>query len=133
MDEEDNKKKGKKFPSRIVSVPDNYRVVINMGERDGIIIGQRFVIYTLSENDIIDPVTKENLGKLENFKGTGKVIHVQYKMATIESDMAKSDTKNIFSRNPILPFLRDVREEELKKDIIMPFDSPDISDFVKPI
>lgn len=59
-------------------------VIINGGSKAGIKLGDRFLIYSLGE-DIIDQETKENLGPLEIVKGTGRITHVQEKMATLEN------------------------------------------------
>lgn len=70
---------------KVLQVIDNYKVVINKGERDGVKNNQRFLIYYLGKEDIIDEDTGENLGKIEYVIGKGKVIHLQDTMATIES------------------------------------------------
>lgn len=65
----------------------SYQLVLNGGEADGIKEGFRFLIYSIG-NEIFDPNDeKKSLGKLEVVKGTGKVIHVQEHMCTIESNM----------------------------------------------
>ncbi len=71
----------------VAKVVDRYTVILNKGARDGIRTGQRFLIYAFGDEDIIDPETKENLGRVEIVKGTGKVTHVQDKLATVASDM----------------------------------------------
>ena len=76
-------KKTKSF--KVVKVIDEFTLVINIGSDDEIEKGQRFLVYSISPDDIIDPDTNESLGKLEIVKGTGTVTHVQEKMATIES------------------------------------------------
>ena len=62
------------------------RVVINVGTTDGVKVGQRYLIYELSDKEIVDPVTEESLGKLEIPKGTGRIVHAQDRMAVLESD-----------------------------------------------
>lgn len=73
----------KKEP-KIASIVDQFRVVINAGRADGIRSGQRFLIYKIGD-EIIDPDTNESLGRLEVIKGIGEVIHVQEKMATLQT------------------------------------------------
>ena len=70
--------------AKIATVVDEYRVVINAGRADGVRMGQRFLIYKIG-GEILDPDTKESLGKLEIIIGTGEVIHVQDKMATLQT------------------------------------------------
>ncbi|WP_419778749.1 hypothetical protein [Maridesulfovibrio sp.] len=74
------------FPAKVVCVPDDYSIVINRGAEHNIKLGQRFIIYGLSRDEITDPDTGESLGFLEIVRGTGVVSHVQPKMATIASD-----------------------------------------------
>lgn len=70
--------------AKIASVVDQYRVVINVGRVDGVKVGQRFLIYKIGD-EVIDPDTKGSLGRLEVVKGIGEVIHVQEKMATLQT------------------------------------------------
>lgn len=71
-------------PAKIASVVDQFRVVINAGRVNGIKVGQRFLIYKIGE-EVVDPDSKESLGRLEVIKGIGEVIHVQEKMATLQT------------------------------------------------
>jgi hypothetical protein len=68
----------------VLKVLDPYRLVINVGSNAGITEKDRFLIYELGE-ELIDPETKEVLGRLEIVKGTGKPTHIQEKLTTIES------------------------------------------------
>ena len=121
----------KSFPATVVRLVNRYTLVINRGHLDGIKNGQRFLIYRLSEDEIVDPETGENLGRLETVKGTGKVIHVQERISTIESDKRGSPTRSIIRRNPI--FAYGVEEMITPSDEIISFDDPQIGDRAKPI
>lgn len=70
---------------RVARAISGTRIVLNKGEQDGITLGQRFLIFGLGE-EIFDPQTKERLGRLEEIRGTVRVIHLQPKIATAESD-----------------------------------------------
>src|SRR3990172_5886283 len=70
--------------AKIASVIDEYRVVINAGKKDGVEIGHRFLIYKIGD-EIFDPDRKESLGRIEVVKGKGEVIHVQDRMATLQT------------------------------------------------
>src|SRR6266508_2456411 len=83
------------FPCTVVEVIDDYTVVINRGSRDGIRGGQRFVIYAQSSEQIRDPESGELLGYLEIVKGTGKVTHLQERLATVESDKTDEAKKRV--------------------------------------
>lgn len=124
-----------KFPAIVANIINDYKIVINRGIEHEIRLGQRFLIYNLSNEQIIDPVTKESLGYLEIVKGTGKVIHVQEKMATVESDKTEiSKTIITKKRSPYLPppVLGDPIEE-ISSPKQVPFDSVQVGDKAKPI
>lgn len=59
--------------------------VLNKGRNHGIEEHHKFIILEIG-NDIIDPETGENLGPLEIVKGRVKVLHIQDKITTLESD-----------------------------------------------
>lgn len=69
----------------IVRILDQYRVVINLGKKDGVSENMKFIIYELGE-EIRDPIGRKSLGQLELVKGRIKIIHVQEKMSIGESD-----------------------------------------------
>lgn len=70
--------------AKIADIIDKYRVVINIGSNNGVKMGQRYLIYKIGE-EILDPDSKESLGNLEIIKGKGEVIHVQERMATLQT------------------------------------------------
>lgn len=71
---------------RVAHVIDDHSLVLNVGEFDGIENGQRFLIYGLSDDEIIDPQTGRSLGRLEIVRGTGYVSYIQKRMCIITSD-----------------------------------------------
>jgi len=120
------------FPAIVVKILNDYKLVINRGERDGIKLGQRFLIYNLDKKNIIDPETEENLGRLEIVRGTGKVINLQEKLATIESlTKARSDRTVIKRRDPLR--LSMTEETIIPSDELLPFEDASIGDKAKPI
>ena len=135
----EDKQKEKLFPATVVKVLDGYKVAINRGSLHKISIGQRFLMYILSNEEIIDPDNGKSLGYLEIVKGRGKVTHVQEKMSTIESDEKETSSKRITRgpyTNPLAKALSSWgREEEVEiiKPSFVPFDDPQIGDKVKPI
>ena len=63
---------------KIVHVSDdNCDVSLNVGSINGVQEGDKFLVYSLSDHEIVDPDTGESLGYLEFVKGTGEVVHVQ--------------------------------------------------------
>ena len=124
----------KKSPIVVVEVIDDYKVVINLGSEHGISENDMFLIYSLNKYDIIDPITDDNLGKLEIVKGIGKVIHVQNKMSTLESTSYISPLekrviklKSPFSFENQKEILQELQAKQL------PFDNIRVLDHAKPI
>jgi len=133
-----NKQKEKVFPATVVKVLDGYKVAINRGSSHKISIGQRFLIYILSNEEIIDPDNGKSLGYLEIVKGRGKVTHVQEKMSTIESDEKETFSERIIKKpyvNPMVEALSYWGKKEVAniKPSSIPFDDPQIGDKAKPI
>ena len=120
---------------KIATILNDYKVVINAGAENGVCTGQRYLIYALSDDEILDPDTGKSLGYLEIVKGTGIVTHVQNNMATLESDTYKNfSTKYRKPTNAILkPYFSSPSEEIETERRQMPFDDPDIGDFVKQV
>jgi len=125
-----------KFPATVVFIQDDEKkVTINRGSEDGINKGDRFLIYSIGE-ELFDPETKESLGMLEIVKGTGKVVHVQPRLATIESDKLSAPNKTVTKKkNPYSYIAYSGYEEEVisgEKEVI-PFEDPTKGDKAKPI
>ena len=70
---------------RIAEVLSDSQLVLNAGENHGIQKGDEFIVYGLSNNEIIDPATQRSLGKLELYRGTGQIIYVQDTMSIIQA------------------------------------------------
>ena len=74
--------------AKIVKIVDEYKFVINRGSSDNVKLGANFLVFRLGDN-VIDPLTNEDLGKLEEVRGRARVIHVQERMSTLESTETK--------------------------------------------
>lgn len=121
------------FPAKVVHVQDEYTVAINRGYIHDIKKEQKFLVYGLSKDDIIDPDTKENLGKLEIVRGIGKVTHVQPKVSTITSSERYPGARRIIkTRSPIYTFQK---SEEIVNEPghLMEFEDAQVGDLAKPI
>lgn len=117
---------------KVVKVIDEFNAVINYGSNDGAQKGQKFLIYALSDEEIIDPDTNESLGFLEIVRGTGEVINVQERMSTIKSATYKKTPPNIVHKRD--PFSIGTTETvEQFEPTQLPFVSIQISDFAKQI
>lgn len=66
---------------RVAKVLDEFSVVLNAGGDDGVRPGMVFAIFTLGEK-IVDPDSKDILGRLEVVKGRVRIEHVQANMCT---------------------------------------------------
>ncbi|MEM7593335.1 MAG: hypothetical protein AAF383_17770 [Cyanobacteria bacterium P01_A01_bin.83] len=126
---EQSKSKPQIFPATIARIITPTRIVINRGAEHGVKKGQKMLVYSLDENEILDPNTGESLGRLEIYKGTGKIIHVQEKMSTLESDRDKYAEE--FSKSLSAPFFRSFPSQDRNESI--PFENPQVGDLVKPI
>lgn len=134
-----------KGPIKVTKVLNDCKVVINRGSNDGIKKGQKFLIYTLSDEEIIDIDTRASLGFLEIVKGIGRVTHVQEEIATLESDERISNEKktirttsnksNLYGLAAAFPSSGPTVEEEIivEPPEIKPFEDPQVGDKVKPI
>lgn len=110
----------------VVNVIDKYKLAINLGQRDNINLGDKFLVYYLSQEDIIDPETNESLGKLEYVVGKGKVIHIQEKMSIIESIEEKIENKKTITKTNSNIFYP--KQEEVIQPTVthMPFEYPKV-------
>ena len=70
--------------AKVISVLDEYKVVINKGSNDGVTSEDVFLVYRLG-NELFDPDTKESLGVLEIVCGEGKPEHIQEKITTLKT------------------------------------------------
>lgn len=115
-------------------IDEGRKLVLNIGENDGVKIGDTFLIYSESKEEILDPITKKSLGKLEIVKGKGRVTHVQPKICTIESINKKEKTKTTEHTIPRTIFFgENQRTEKETIEVILPFENPQIGDLAKEI
>ena len=118
----------------VAYVVNDSRVVLNRGRLDGVKIGQRFLVFGIGR-EIEDPRTKAKLGRLESVRGTGRVVHVQDHLATINSDMSVPGKKVVKKPTPlgVAVWPSQYIEEEQEPPIPIGFSDPDIGDYAKPV
>lgn len=118
---------------RVAKVLSGTRLVLNVGSDDGIKKDSRFLVYSIGDEDIIDPITGNSLGKLEYVKGTGHVIHLQEKMCTIETFRKDSRKRVIHRKDPFLWGIggMETETEEIPADELEEFDNVMIGDNAK--
>ncbi len=127
---ETERNKDEATPVIVVEVIDADTVAINRGKRDGIRAGERFLIYRRG-SEIIDPLTKEDLGVLEIPLGTGSVVHVQEKIAIIKSDKKRRIEKQV-DKTGGYEGLRFLIPPEIEYTTeLVPFDYPEVGDLAK--
>jgi len=90
----------KAFPATVIQVLSEHKVVINRGTEHGLKEGDRFLVYGLGQEELRDPETGEPLGLLEIVRGTGKVVHAQEKIATVQSIMEQKSGRKVVQRKP---------------------------------
>jgi hypothetical protein len=73
-----------RYFATVVKVIDKFTVVINAGSDRNVELDARFVLVGLGDV-IVDPDTGLALEHLELVRGTGRVIHVQQKICTLQS------------------------------------------------
>ena len=125
---------------KVARVIDNFTLVLNKGAADGVKEGQRFLVYGTGEV-IADPDTGDSLGRLEIVRGTGKVTHLQEKMATIGSDMSSDPSRTVRKTQQNAPSwlsamargLSTSQEIELRPPQKVPFENAAVGDAAKPI
>ena len=115
---------------KVARVIDDYTLVINRGSENGAALGDRVLIYAIGE-EIEDPDTGESLGALELVRGTGKVTHLQPKMATVGSDM-EVPPRRVITRGPGITSLFQTATETLPA-VAIAFEDPEIGDRVRPL
>lgn len=82
-------------PARVAKVLDPFQIVLNKGEKDGVGLGESFLVYGIG-SEVEDPVTGRNLGPVELVRGQGKVIHLQESISILRS----SEERPVYSPNP---------------------------------
>lgn len=132
--EEQAKEASSTFPAIVAKVVSEYTIVINRGARDGVKVGQRLQIYSVSDEEIPDPETGEALEHLELIKGTGTVTHVQETMATLKSDQYEQvGRRTVTRKGGILTFGGDLQETFEPSRELVAFEDPSVGDKARPI
>src|SRR5690606_36720925 len=118
---------------KVVKIITPYQVVINAASDMGLKKGQRFLIYALGEM-IHDPDTGEALEQLETVNGTGTIVHLQAKIATVESNMTVETPRTIKRTSglgSLIVIYGNTEVTELSRNE-KPFSEPQIGDLVRP-
>ena len=105
--------------ARVAHVLDMYTFIINRRSKDGVQIGQNFLIFRLGDR-IMDPKSGEDLGVLELVRGRARVTHVQDQMSTLETTDVETIPGKVkkFRRNSmtgLMAFTGAAREEVIEE------------------
>jgi hypothetical protein len=84
-----------------LEVEEPWEVVINIGEDDGVELGQHYVIFSLGP-ELTDPKSCKSLGHFEQVRGIGVVSHVQKTMCKLRSTRTKQVPINLTSIAAVL-------------------------------
>jgi hypothetical protein len=129
--------------SKVAKVVNTYSVVLNVGQNEGVDIGDDYILYRVGE-DILDPDTGESLGAYEQIVGRGTITHVQDLMSTLVSSeikesgrkvvrkYAKSPTSALWGLGPNFSMPSEEVIEEPEK-ILRPFSNAEVGDFAKKV
>ena len=105
-------------PIRVAEIISNSQIVLNIGIVDGASKGDEYIIYEISDNDIIDPNTGGSLGRLEIYKGIGQIIYLQDTMCILQA----------IDNSPLAFF----NSRLATKSPDIKFSSPKVGDYAKP-
>lgn len=83
--------------AKVAKVLTQYKVILNVGARDGINVGDDFIIYRIGD-EVQDPDTGESLGVYEEIIGRGTVTHLQDAISTLESSDVKQSGRKVIKR-----------------------------------
>lgn len=110
---------------QVVKVIDEFSVVINRGDMDGVEYGDRFLVYEVGE-ELFDPDTGESLGNIEIVKGRGKPRHIQDRLTTLES----LESEQVLRRSALGGFAFGSSEYQTRE---LPFNDPKTGDVARPL
>lgn len=113
----------------VVMVLSGHSLVISVGTVHGVDVGYRYVVFGLSDDDLANPVTGENLGPVEIVRGTGVVSHVQERMATLTSDMVAASERRRVTRQTA--GMQTVTEEIIPPRMTRQFEGARPGDFAR--
>ena len=118
---------------KVAKVISDDEIIINIGSKDGVKEGDRFLVYQLGE-EIKDPDTDKILDTLEVVKGRVKIIHVQSNISTGITDEYEHKTRKIIRGNPLAGVLFGYSTEEHElEDIKKPLIDVKVKDLVRKI
>ena len=119
--------------AKVAKVLSPTELIINKGSDDGVKSGQTFLVYTIGD-EIVDPDTGDVLERLEVVRGTGRITHVQAKIAYLKSDMKAPANRTIRRKTPSFGLSRMFGPEEVTEILpadTLDFNEPEVGDLVR--
>ncbi len=122
----------KNSEAKVISIIDEYTLVLNKGKKDNMMVGDKYYVFYLGADDIIDEDTNENLGKIEYIIGKGQITHVQDNMSQL-----KSITKEVVKKKKIIRTTSQIsfmdKEEEIiePEENLVPFKEPAVGYYAR--
>jgi hypothetical protein len=120
--------------AKVAAVIDEYKVVLNVGEIDGISVNADFILYRQGP-EVTDPDTGESLGVFEQVIGRGVVTYVQERMSTLESSEITEGGRKIMRKRGVFATILSPETEEVVEmpDKAKPFKNARVGDLAKRI
>jgi len=102
---------------KIVNIVDEYTVILNLSEKDGVEVDMIFIVY--EEGEEVTDSEGKSLGKIEYPKATVKIINVSSEFSVAESDQWYYDIPSasdfLDEYDPIAQYKRRVKIVDLSK------------------
>ncbi|EFV01899.1 hypothetical protein HMP0721_1293 [Pseudoramibacter alactolyticus ATCC 23263] len=93
---------------KIIKIPNEYTVIINLGEKD-VSVHDKIIVFEV-EDDVIDPITKELLGSFELKKAELEVSEV-FPNFSVCHHYEKEDTGILKALSPMTPNIKKVPQK----------------------
>lgn len=100
--------------AKVAKILEQGNLVITKGTKDGVKVGQTFIIYQPGE-EIFDPDTGGSLGMLELVKGRAEVAHVQESMSILQREQRTPERTKTLSE--IMSTLSGTEEEDIVQSV----------------
>ena len=73
------------YPAKVIEIIDDFKVVINRGKLNCILIDTSHLVYSITNKPIYAPITRDFIGHRIRYKGSGKVISVEKNTSIIQA------------------------------------------------
>ncbi|MBZ9854906.1 hypothetical protein LB566_13940 [Mesorhizobium sp. CA13] len=105
--------------AKVAKVINEYKVVLNIGQEDGVKMHEDFILYRQGE-EITDPDSGEKLGVFEEVIGRGIITYVQERIATLESSEMREGGRKVIRKSSSLSSLQGLFAPTTEEVVEMP-------------